>query len=872
MEKYTPMMEQYIEIKKKYKHCLLFFRLGDFYELFFDDAIIASKELEITLTGKNCGMEEKAPMCGVPYHSAESYISKLVDKGYKVAICEQVEDPKKTKTIVKREVIRIVTPGTVLDSNMLEDGKNNYILCIYENKTGYGLSAADVSTGEFLTTDFKSDEQNKVIDEIAKYNPSELICNENMELTDKISNIFDLKPTVYNSWAFEYQNANISLCSHFKTLNLSGYGLENELLCVSSAGALFEYLSETQKNNLNHISSIKKYSTEKFMVLDLSSRRNLELTQTIREKSKKGSLLWVLDKTETAMGARLLRKWIEQPLINYYEIKKRLDSVEKFKEDVFSRQELKELLNTIYDIERIISRVVYETANARDLISLRNSFKNLPYIKNMLNSFKCDYVDELSNNFDVLSDIYELIEKSISDDPPFSVREGGLIKNGFNEEVDRLRKAKNEGAGWLVEIETKEKQRTGIKNLKIKFNKVFGYYIEVTNMYLNLVPDDYIRKQTLSNCERFITEELKEIEETILGADEKVVELEYNIFSKIRKNIAAQSERIQKTAFIISIIDVFQSLGHVADKQNYVKPEVNDKGIFKISDGRHPVVELTSKEPFIPNDTFLDMGDNRLAIITGPNMAGKSTFMRQTALIVLMAQIGSFVPAKEAEIGITDRIFTRVGASDDLATGQSTFMVEMVEVANILNNATNKSLLILDEIGRGTSTFDGLSIAWAVLEYIADKDLIGARTLFSTHYHELTELEGKVEGVKNYSVSVQEKGDDIVFLRKIVRGGSDHSYGVHVAKLAGIPEKVINRANEILDVLGEYDAVKNTNVANDDDLYYTQERAKKGVIFLDELSEEFNDLDIDKISPKDAMRKLFEIKEKLSNIKPPKKN
>lgn len=861
MAKLTPMMEQYMQIKEEYKYCLLFYRLGDFYELFYDDAVIASKELELTLTGKNCGQEERAPMCGVPFHSADGYIAKLVEKGYKVAICEQTEDPKKAVGIVKREVIRIVTPGTVLDTNVLDESKNNYIMCIYKNVDGYGVASCDVSTGEFQVTAIPSDLDNKVIDEIARFNPSEIICNKEVDMGEQVSRVFDIKLNEYNQWAFDYQNANICLCNHFKTLNLAGFGLEDDRPCVSAAGALLEYLIETQKNNLSHISAIKKYASNKYMVLDISSRRNLELTQTIRDKSKKGSLLWVLDKTKTAMGARLLRKWLEQPLIVEDEIDKRLDSVEAFKNSPFEREDLKEMLNTIYDIERLMSKVVYATANAKDLIALKNSFAYLPQIKNNLSSYDADYIKEIYEGFDCLEDIYELINESIAEDPPFSVREGGMIKKGYNAEVDKLRSAKDEGSGWLTALEAKEKEETGIPKLRIKYNRVFGYYIEVTNSYKNQVPDRYIRKQTLTNAERYITPELKEIEDTILGADEKAIALEYDLFSDIRNRIAKKVERIQATAKALSTVDVLQSLGDVADKNNYVKPVVNTSGIIDIKEGRHPVVEKVSKEAFIPNDTYLDR-DETLAIITGPNMAGKSTYMRQTALLVLMAQIGSFIPAESAEIGITDRIFTRVGASDDLATGQSTFMVEMVEVANILNNATKNSLLILDEIGRGTSTFDGLSIAWAVLEYIANK--IGARTLFATHYHELTELEGKVKGVKNYCVSVKEQGEDVIFLRKIVEGGTDRSYGVHVAKLAGVPNSVLKRANSILNLLASDD--KTISVDTDYDFSYDDEPMQRKVIVLNEITAEFDDMDLNNITPFEAMKKLYDIKEKLRSL------
>lgn len=863
MAKYTPMMEQYLNKKEEYKHCLLFYRLGDFYELFFEDAIIASRELEITLTGKDCGQEERAPMCGVPFHSADGYIAKLVEKGYKVAICEQVEDPKKAKGIVKRDVIRVVTPGTVLDTNVLDESKNNYIMCIYEDKEGFGVASCDVSTGDLQTISITPKESNKVIDEIARFNPSEIISNEAFSLQDSVKNIFDIKVSTYREWAFDFQSANICLCNHFKTLNLNGFGLENDNLCVCSVGALMDYLLDTQKNDLSHISSIKKYTASKYMVLDISSRRNLELTRTIRDKSKKGSLLWILDKTKTAMGARLLRQWIEQPLIDCAEIVKRQDSVEVLKNSVLEREELKEMLNSVYDIERLMSRVIYGTANARDLVALKSSFQYLPHIKNLIKNFKSQYTNELYCELDELEDIYNLIEESINPEPPFSVREGNLIRDGYNEDVDKLRFAKNKGANWLMELEAEEKEATGIKNLKVRFNKVFGYYIEVTNSYLNMVPDTYIRKQTLANCERYITPKLKEIEETILGADEKIVGLEYDMFCNIRDHVASKVERIQKSAQILATIDVLQSLGEVADKENYIKPTILNNGVINIKNGRHPVVEKIMKKEFIPNDSYLDKEDNRLAIITGPNMAGKSTYMRQVALLVLMSQIGSFIPADSAEIGIVDRIFTRVGASDDLATGQSTFMVEMIEVANILNNASSNSLLILDEIGRGTSTFDGLSIAWAVLEHIADK--IGARTLFATHYHELTELEDKINGVKNYCISVQERGEDVIFLRKIIRGGADHSYGVHVAKLAGVPKTVVERSNEILRVLSEYDVTKG-KIEVQGDVRYTQSVVPKEAIIINELNDEFKKMDIDSIAPLEALKKLYDIKAKLADL------
>ncbi len=869
MAGYTPMMAQYLNIKKEHKDCLLFFRLGDFYELFFEDAKVASKALGLTLTSKACGMPEKAPMCGIPFHSCDSYIAKLVKAGYKVAICEQVEDPRLAKKIVKREVIRIITSGTVTDDKMLDSGKNNYIMSIYLGVKGTGLAFCDISTGEFLATEAPAAAYSKIIDETAKFSPSEIIINIKNDITDKIYNVFGIKAEVFHEWAFERGTADICLCNHFGVLNLSGFGIESGSAAVCAAGGLLEYVSETQKNDLSNIRSLKKYNESSYMILDISSRRNLELTETLREKNKKGSLLWVMDKTRTSGGARLLRKWIEQPLINVDEIKKRQDAVEAFKDNVIDREELREYLGAVQDIERIMGKVAYLTANAKDLNALRASFENLPYIKSLLGAFNCGYINVLEKEFDSLGDIYDLIDRAINPEAPFSLREGGLIKKGFNEEIDKLNEAKTNGTKWIEKIEAEEKQATGIKNLRIRYNRVFGYYIEVTNSYKSLVPDRYIRKQTLANAERYITPELKEVEDQILGADEKVTGLEYDVFCEVRNRVDEQMNRIMKTAEVLAAIDVLSALGEIAEKNNYCRPVVNEGDIIKIEGGRHPVVELLSREPFIPNDTYLDDGDNRLIIVTGPNMAGKSTFMRQTALLVLMAQTGSFIPAVSAEIGVCDRIFTRVGASDDLATGQSTFMIEMAEVANILNNATKKSLLILDEIGRGTSTYDGLSIARAVLEYIADKKILGARTLFATHYHELTELEGKVEGVKNYCVAVEEQGDDIIFLRKIVKGGTDKSYGIHVAKLAGVPFCVIERANEILaELIGRFAITANDD--SDDKFYPSEEISPMYLKFCEDktsILEEIKLMDLDNITPMEALGRLMDIKKRLKGDK-----
>ncbi|MCL2352806.1 MAG: DNA mismatch repair protein MutS, partial [Firmicutes bacterium] len=805
MPQYTPMMEQYFEIKSKYKHCLLFFRLGDFYELFFDDAVTASKELDLVLTGRDCGMEERAPMCGVPFHSADAYVAKLVEKGYKVAICEQTEDPRFTKTLVKREVIRVVTPGTVTDQKMLDESRNNYIMCVYEDKNGFGLAACDVTTGEFAAASFPAGEIGRLFDEVARFYPAEMITNEAFSGRQKVESLFRLKPSVYHSWAFYPANAYKKLTGHFNVLNLSGFGVAENSREAAAAGALLEYLEETQKNGLSQIVRLRRYESGENMVIDMASRRNLELTETIRDRSKKNSLLGALDSTNTAMGARTLRSWVELPLTDRAQIDKRLDAVENLKDNALLREELKELLNTVLDIERIMTKIVYNTANCRDLAALKSSIRNFPHIKNLLAEFSAPLFKEMRENFDELSDIYGRIEKTIADDPPAGLREGGFIKDGFNAELDAYRDAKNSGSRWLRDLEAGEREATGVKTLKIRYNKVFGYYIEITNSYLNMAPARYIRRQTLANCERFVTEELKKIEETILGADEKAADLEYELYAALRLEVAEAVERVQLCAYMVGIMDALASLADAADRFRYCRPVVTDGGEIRITGGRHPVVERMGAGAFVPNDTFLDLGENRLAVITGPNMAGKSTYMRQVALIVLMAQIGSFVPAERAEIGLVDRIFTRVGASDDLATGQSTFMVEMTEVANILNNATGKSLIILDEIGRGTSTFDGLSIAWSVMEYIAGEKSLGAKTLFATHYHELTELEGKVGGVKNYRVTVAEQGEDIIFLRKVERGGADRSYGIQVARLAGLPPKVLKRAKDILRALSEAD-------------------------------------------------------------------
>lgn len=875
----TPMMQKYLETKEQYKDCIIFYRLGDFYEMFFDDAITVSKELEITLTGKSCGLEERAPMCGVPYHAADSYLNKLVTKGYKVAIVEQVEDPALAKGLVKREVVRIVTPGTNLNTSALDESKNNYLMSIVCVENCFGIAIVDITTGDFFVTEVDSDRA--LIDEINKFMPSEIICNDAFLLTgidiDDLKNRLNISIFQLESWYYDDDMCKKALTEHFKVYDLSALGIDNYDVGTNAAGALMQYLTETQKNSLSHLTQIIPYSTNKFMLLDTSTRRNLELCETLREKQKRGSLLWVLDKTKTAMGARTLRSYIEQPLIDKNEIVKRQKAIEELNKSLITRDELREYLSPIYDLERLISKIAYRSANPRDLIALHSSLEMLPHIKTILSDFKSALFKDIVERLDILEDITTLIADSINEDPPINIKEGGIIKSGYNEEVDRLRKAKTEGKTWLAELEAKEKEKTGIKGLKIKFNKVFGYYLEVTNSYKNLVPDNYIRKQTLANSERYTTDELKELEDIILGAEDKLFSLEYNIFSSIRDEISSQLVRIQTTAKALAQTDVFASLAYVAEHNNYVKPTINEKGVIDIKNGRHPVVEkMMPDSMFVTNDTYLDMQNNRVSIITGPNMAGKSTYMRQTALITLMAQIGSFVPASSANIGVCDKIFTRVGASDDLASGQSTFMVEMTEVANILRNATPKSLLILDEIGRGTSTFDGLSIAWAVVEHISNAKLLGAKTLFATHYHELTELEGTISGVNNYCISVKEQGDNIVFLRKIVKGGADKSYGIQVAKLAGVPDSVISRAKELVAELSNADITvrakeiaanmtPGSSISNVEDNVELHQMSLFDTVKEDEIISEIEELDLGTMTPIDALNHLYKIQNKLRN-------
>ena len=881
MAELTPMMKQYMETKSQYQDCILFYRLGDFYEMFFEDALTASRELEITLTGKNCGQEEKAPMCGVPYHAVEGYLNRLVAKGYKVAICEQVEDPKTTKGIVKREVVRIVTPGTNLDTQALDETKNNYIMCIVYIADRYGVSVADISTGDYFVTEIP--DSAKLLDEIYRFSPSEIICNEAFYMSGvDMDGMKDrLGITIYSleSWYFDDEVCRKKLLEHFEVSSFAGLGLADYDCGIISAGALLQYLLETQKNSLSNLTHITPYAAGKFMMIDSSTRRNLELCETLREKQKRGSLLWVLDKTKTAMGARTLRKYVEQPLIDKTEIIRRLDAVQELKEQAISREEIREYLSPVYDLERLITKIAYGSANPRDLTAFRSSLEMLPALLYILQEMKAELLKDLAVDLDPLEDLCILVKKAIREDPPIAMKEGNIINDGYNEEVDKLRRAKSDGKDWLAKLENDEREKTGIKNLKIKYNKVFGYYLEVTNSYKEMVPEYYTRKQTLANAERYITPELKELEDMILGAEDKLYALEYELYSEVRDLIASQIERIQKTAKAVAALDAFASLALVAERNNYVRPKINEKGVIDIKEGRHPVVErMIPNEMFISNDTYLDDKKHRISIITGPNMAGKSTYMRQTALIALMAQIGSFIPAKSANIGLSDRIFTRVGASDDLASGQSTFMVEMTEVANILRNATSKSLLILDEIGRGTSTFDGLSIAWAVIEYISDSRLLGAKTLFATHYHELTELEGKIDNVNNYCIAVKEKGDDIVFLRKIVKGGADKSYGIQVAKLAGVPELVIGRAKEIVEELSDEDiTARVSEIASKERVVKKKPKVKKyddvdiaqmslfDTVKDDDVLEELKNLDVGNMTPIDALNTIYRLQNKLKN-------
>lgn len=879
MGELTPMMQQYLKTKEEYPDCILFYRLGDFYEMFFEDALTVTNELEITLTGKSCGLEERAPMCGVPYHSVEGYLNKLVSRGYKVAICEQVEDPKQAKGLVKREVTRIVTPGTNLAVTG-DEKSNSYLMSIAYFDGKSGVSVADVTTGDYYVTEI--DTNKKLLDEIMKYSPREIICNDAFMVSgidvQDLKGRLDISIYTLEPYFFDEDNCEKSLLGHFRTSSIGGLGISDFPIGIIGAGALLQYLYETQKTSLSHFTHLIPYINSAYMLIDSSTRRNLELCETLREKQKRGSLLWVLDKTKTAMGGRLLRSWVEQPLVKKEEIEKRYNAIEELCSLPISRDEIREYLQPVYDLERLLAKVSYGSANPRDLIAFRNSLEMIPAIKVIGNDFQSTYLVELVENLDGLQDITELIQESIQEEPPITVKEGGIIRNGFHEQVDHLREAKLQGKNWLAKLEEEDRERTGIKNLKVKYNKVFGYYFEVTNSFKELVPEDYIRKQTLTNAERYTTPKLKEMEDMILNAEDKLYALEYELFCEIKNHILGEMERIQRTAKALAILDTLTSLSYVAEENRYVRPKLNEKGIIDIKEGRHPVVEkMIRNEMFITNDTYLDNQKHCVSIITGPNMAGKSTYMRQSALIVLMAQIGSFVPAKSANIGIVDRIFTRVGASDDLASGQSTFMVEMNEVANILRNATGNSLLILDEIGRGTSTFDGLSIAWAVIEHISNTKLLGAKTLFATHYHELTELEGKINNVNNYCIAVKEQGDDIVFLRKIVKGGADKSYGIQVAKLAGVPEIVIQRAKEIVEQLTDNDIIEKVQSIS----VHAVTPTKKKVKHMDEVDlsqislfdtvtdedvlKELREIEISTLTPLDALNILYQLQNKLKN-------
>lgn len=863
----TPMMQQYMEVKNKYKDCILFYRLGDFYEMFFDDALTASRELELTLTGRDCGLAERAPMCGVPYHAVEGYLDRLIEKGYKVAICEQLEDPALAKGLVQRDVIRVVTPGTVIESAMLDERSNNFLLSVCFAGDKAGLAFADVSTGEFFVHQV-TDAPHTLADEVTRIGPVELITNDLAKLRDCIARE-DLSMSEQPAVGFQYQNASEALCRHFHLQDLSPLGLTDEYrLAAQAAGALMRYLSDTQKNALEHITELRIYQGGSAMLLDRNTRRNLELTESLRSRTKKGSLLWLLDKTATAMGGRLLRSWIEQPLVDRAKILRRLDAVEEFAGQHVLTMTLSEELQGVYDVERLLSKVSYKSLNARDCLSLCASLKKVPGIRSLLENAKSEGVKAVYALLDPLADLTALLDRAIHPDAPILISEGGIIRDGYSPVLDEYRSAATNGKQWIVDLEAKEREETGIKNLRIQYNRVFGYYIEVTKSYYDMVPMRYQRRQTLANCERYVTPELREIEQKIVGAQEQSVRLELQLFTELREKIAGQIARIQHTAMGLKSLDALLSLAKVAVANHYVRPEITEDGSLEILEGRHPVVEQTMQEGgFVPNDTAMNQDDARMLIITGPNMAGKSTYMRQVALITLMAHLGSFVPAKSAKIPIVDRIFTRVGASDDLASGQSTFMVEMSETAYILRNATAKSLIILDEIGRGTSTFDGLAIAWAVVEYLCDKQKVGAKTLFATHYHELSELEGHVEGVQNYCISVKEHGEDVIFLRKIVRGGADKSFGIHVARLAGVPHPVLVRAHEIQARLEVSDVNKiGQNILGEGEKPRENEQVNLFEVGKTEIINELQSLDVMALTPMDAINKLFLLREKARKL------
>ncbi len=876
MTKLTPMMRQYTRLKEKHKDCLMFFRLGDFYELFFEDAEIASRELEITLTAR--GKTDRVPMCGVPHHAADSYIDRLISKGYKVAICEQVEDPSEAKGIVKRDVIRIITPGTLIDTDLLDDKKNNYLASLYISAKGCGLTYADISTGEFLCTQIAGKEKKqKIIDEITRIEPTEIIYfidgeSHYIDIIESVGERLNVFISEYDSWTFEKEYSIGRIKEQFNVISIEGLGFHPDHIGIQSTGSLLHYLNSTQKRVLTHINKIDIYDLNEKMTLDIPTRRNLELTETIREKSKEGSLLWILDKTLTAMGGRMIRRWIEEPLLNIEHINQRLYAVEILKNDILLRKELKENLKQIYDLERLAGKISFGSANPRDLIALKRSVSFLPDIKQLFVDKSFGLLGKILGNIDLLEDVKNIIEISILEEPALALKDGGIIKTGYNEELDELREISRESKHWIARLEQEEKDKTNIRSLKIGYNRIFGYYIEVSKSNLHLVPECYIRKQTLANCERYITPELKEIESKVLGAEEKIINIEYELFVQVRNILLTKLERIQRTANAVAELDVLYSFAETAEENNYVKPVVDDSETIDIKEGRHPVVEkILGDEMFIPNDSYINTEDEQFLIITGPNMAGKSTYMRQVALIVLMAQIGSFVPAHNAVIGITDRIFTRVGANDDLSRGQSTFMVEMSEMASIINLATEKSLLIIDEIGRGTSTFDGLSIAWSVVEYICKS--LNSRSLFSTHYHELTKLSETYKKIKNYKVSVKEDRDDIIFLYKLLKGSADRSYGIQVAKLAGLPQDIISRANSILINLER----KNINKGDDmNDILRKAEIAltnnnMKQFKFEDlvdmEIIEELKNINLLETTPMDALNILYEFQEKLTQLK-----
>ena len=862
----SPMMQQYFKIKEQYNDAILLFRLGDFYEMFFDDAKIASKELELVLTGRDCGLEERAPMCGVPFHSADSYIAKLVSKGYKVAICEQMEDPATAKGIVNRDIVRVLSSGTVIESSMLDEGKNNYLACLYKEGGETAVCFTDISTGEIHITSFDNDD-NKILNELSRYEPSEIINNNESSACQGLKAYLQRNELTVETLNDEFDyNACVSvILKHFNIVSVEEIRIKQSKPVICALGGTLEYLKNAQRADLTNLREIDFYSEEKFMHLDFAARRNLELTETMREREKKGSLLWVLDKTRTAMGKRRIRSYIERPLMNTVEIDKRLNAVEELFDNNSLRTSLADNLSGIYDIERLMTRIVYATANAKELLQLSAALAPLPEIKKLLSGCSSQLLKETYAKLDTLSDIKQLIDRAINEDAPFSVREGGMIKEGFNKELDELRDLVSGGKGFISELEAREQEKTGIKKLRVGYNRVFGYYIEVLNSYKELVPEDYIRKQTLSNCERYITDELKQLEAKVLSSQERIVSLEYELFTQVRKAIADELIRTQKTADAVAAADALCSLASVAVMNSYVRPRVNNSDVISIKQGRHPVVEkVLSDVPFVPNDTLLDCSSDRVAVITGPNMAGKSTYMRQVALIVLMAQIGSFIPAASADIGVVDAVFTRVGSSDDLSTGQSTFMVEMKEVADILANATKNSLIIFDEIGRGTSTYDGMSIARAVIEFAADKRKLGAKTLFATHYHELTELEQIIDGVKNYNIAVKKRGDDITFLRRIVRGPADGSYGIEVAKLAGVPDSVVKRAKTVLKALEANGSYTPSQTVVEDDSFEDEQVSFEQNNYQS-IIDSIKNIDVNTLTPIEALSMLYDLNKKANS-------